>query len=71
MPDGDYETIASFLLDRLGSIPAEGTVVLWEGVAVRGRAMDGLRIASIEMVAPVDRSDDVAASSGTTSRGSA
>ncbi|MEZ5379842.1 MAG: hemolysin family protein [Acidimicrobiales bacterium] len=71
MPDGDYETIAGFLLDRLGSIPAEGTVVLWEGWQFEVVAMDGLRIASIEMVAPVDGSDDVAASSGTTSRGSA
>ncbi len=52
MPDGDYETIAGFLLERLGAIPAEGTLVLWEGWQFEIVALDGLRIASIQMVAP-------------------
>ncbi len=64
MPEGDYETIAGFLLDRLGSIPAEGTVVLWEGWQFEIVAMDGLRIASIEVIAP--DADNGGALAGTT-----
>ena len=52
MPDGDYETIAGFLLSRLGSIPVEGAIVIWDGWQFEVVAMDGLRIASIQMVAP-------------------
>ncbi len=52
MPEGGYETIAGFLLDRLGSIPVEGAIVVAEGWQFEVVAMDGLRIASIEMVAP-------------------
>ena len=31
LPEGDYETLAGFLLDRLGRIPAEGETVQTEG----------------------------------------
>ena len=31
LPDGDYETVAGFLLDRIGSIPSEGSAVqVWQ-----------------------------------------
>jgi CBS domain containing-hemolysin-like protein len=52
MPEGDYETIAGFLLDRFGHLPAEGETVAWEGWNLEVVAMDGRRIASIEMIAP-------------------
>ncbi len=52
MPDGEYETIAGFLLSSLGSIPVEGAIVIWDGWQFEVVAMDGLRIASIQMVAP-------------------
>jgi CBS domain containing-hemolysin-like protein len=58
MPEGDFETIAGFLLDELGHIPAEGETVVWRGWHFEVVAMDGRRIASVELVAPepVERS---------------
>ncbi len=52
MPVGDYETVAGFLLDQLGRLPVEGEIVRYEGWQFEVVAMDGRRIASIEMVAP-------------------
>ena len=52
MPEGDYETVAGFLLDQLGRLPVEGEIVRYEGWQFEVVAMDGRRIASIEMVAP-------------------
>ncbi len=53
MPDGDYETLAGFLLDQLGHVPEEGETVRHEGWELDVVAMDRLRIASIQIVAPV------------------
>lgn len=54
-PDGEYETIAGFLLDQFGRIPGEGEVVSWRGWELEVVAMDGLRIASVQIVAPQGR----------------
>ncbi len=51
LPEGDYETLAGFLLDRLGRIPEAGDVVVDTalGVALTVVEMDGLRIASVRI----------------------
>lgn len=54
MPEGEYETIAGFMLDVLGRIPDEGDSFdhdEWQFTVV---TMDGLRIASVVVVAPED-----------------
>jgi CBS domain containing-hemolysin-like protein len=47
IPDGDYETLAGFLLSRLGRIPEVGAVVHHDGWRLEVSAMDGLRIESV------------------------
>jgi CBS domain containing-hemolysin-like protein len=52
MPDGDYETIAGFVLDQLGRIPATGDSFHYDGWSIQVAEMDQLRIASLRLVAP-------------------
>jgi CBS domain containing-hemolysin-like protein len=54
MPDGDYETIAGLVLERLGRIPAEGDAAEVDGWWLTVTSMDRHRIAEIQ-VRPVDR----------------
>ena len=54
-PDGDYETIAGFLLDRLGHVPVVGERVDHNGWTVEVAAMDRLRIAAVRLTAPKPR----------------
>jgi CBS domain containing-hemolysin-like protein len=49
LPEGDYETVAGFILDRLGSIPRRGEVVRHEDWILRVTAMEGPRIRSIDL----------------------
>ena len=53
LPAGDYETVAGFLLDRLGSIPAEGTVVAHDNLRVAVVEMRGARIARVRVTRAV------------------
>ena len=52
LPDGPYETLAGFLLQRLGRIPDVGDEVVERGWRLRVEAMDRRRIASVRVVAP-------------------
>lgn len=47
---GEYETVAGFVLDRLGRIPTAGDDVVVEGARLVVRRMDDIRIAEIEVV---------------------
>ncbi|NPA31934.1 MAG: HlyC/CorC family transporter [Chloroflexi bacterium] len=42
--DPHYDTVAGFVLGRLGRIPKEGDQVTWNGVRLTVERMDGLRI---------------------------
>jgi CBS domain containing-hemolysin-like protein len=52
MPDGDYETIAGFVLDRLGHIPRRGEVVTVDGWRLAVIRMDRRRIATVQVTSP-------------------
>ena len=52
MPDGDYETLAGLVLDRLGHIPEPGEMTTLDGWRIEVVAMERLRIASVRVVAP-------------------
>lgn len=52
LPDGPYETLAGFVLDALGRIPAAGEEVAVSSWRLRVEAMDRRRVASIRVVAP-------------------
>jgi len=44
---GGYATVAGFVLDRFGRVPAEGESVEWEGYRFTVEALDGHRIARV------------------------
>jgi CBS domain containing-hemolysin-like protein len=47
VPDGDYETLAGFVLDRLGRIPDVGDHFDHDGWRVEVNALDRLRVATV------------------------
>jgi CBS domain containing-hemolysin-like protein len=53
MPEGEYETVAGFVLDRLGRIPEPGDWFEYKGWQIQVGEMDKRRIASLRLVAPV------------------
>jgi putative hemolysin len=56
--DPDYDTIAGFVLGKLGRIPRLQDTVEGGGVHLRVDAMDGLRIARISLV-PLDETEEI------------
>ena len=49
IPPGDYETLAGFVLARLGRLPANGDVLTYNGVRLTVTEMQGPRIKQIEI----------------------
>ncbi len=58
LKDPDYDTIAGFVLGKLGRIPRLQDVVEGEGVRLRVEAMDGLRIARLSLL-PLDEAEEL------------
>lgn len=52
MPDGSYDTLAGFVLDRLGHIPEVGETFVHDGWELSVREMDGHRVSVVRVVAP-------------------
>ena len=52
MPDGPYETLAGYVLYRLGRIPEPTAIVDDEGWRIEVLAVDGRRIVTLRVVAP-------------------
>jgi CBS domain containing-hemolysin-like protein len=52
IPDGEYETLAGFVLDRLGHIPEPGEHFTHEGWRIEVVERDRLRVATVRLVAP-------------------
>ena len=50
LPEGSYDTVAGFILDRLGRIPQEGDVVEYHDMWLTVKTMDGVRIAVVELL---------------------
>jgi len=55
LPDGEYETLAGFVLDRLGRIPEAGDRFLLDGWQVVVVEMDRHRVATVRLTAPTVR----------------
>ena len=47
IPEGDYETIAGFVLDRLGHIPREGETIAVDGYRISVAEVNGVKIESV------------------------
>jgi CBS domain containing-hemolysin-like protein len=52
IPEGEYETLAGFVLDRLGRIPTEGDTFLYEGWQAEVATMEKRRVAVVRLTAP-------------------
>lgn len=50
LPDGEYETVAGFVIDALGHLPAEGEFVDVEGIRLTVSRVEGVRVAELEVV---------------------
>ncbi len=60
MPEGEYETLAGFVLDRLGRIPEVGDRFSYDGWLIEVVEMDRRRVARVRLTAP-DRAAATAA----------
>jgi CBS domain containing-hemolysin-like protein len=52
LPDGEYDTLAGFVLDRLGHLPVPGEVATAGGWRFEVTDMDRHRIAAVRVTAP-------------------
>lgn len=55
MPEGDFETLGGFLLDRFRRIPSAGDQIAHDGWEFKIKQMDGRRIAEALAVRPPER----------------
>ena len=58
LPEGDYETLAGFLLANFGRIPAVGDAVRFSGWTFRVTEIDRLRIAQVHVTPPAEGEHD-------------
>ena len=49
LPEGDYQTVAGFILDSLGRIPEEGDMVEYENLRLTVKEMNGVKIETVEL----------------------
>jgi len=52
VPEGEYETLAGFVLDQLGHIPVVGESIEWQGWTFTVLEMDRRRITEVRLTAP-------------------
>ena len=50
IPEGDYQTLAGFILAQLGRIPENDDVVEYRDLSIIVKAMDGVRIDEVELM---------------------
>lgn len=50
--EGDFQTMAGFMLDHLGRIPATGDVFTWEDARFEVAGMDGRRVDKVVVTPP-------------------
>jgi CBS domain containing-hemolysin-like protein len=58
MPEGDYDTLAGFLLSLFERIPEVGEHTTHDGWEFKVTKMDDRRIAEVLMVAPSETDDE-------------
>lgn len=54
LPEGEFDTLAGFVLDVLGHIPEVGEQLSWDGWTLTVVAMDRRRVAEVAIVGPSD-----------------
>ena len=58
LPEGDYQTVAGFVLDALGRIPETGDVLEYGSLRLTVKEMSGVRIDSVEVRRAIAGSDE-------------
>ena len=58
LPDGEYDTVAGLLLDRLERIPAVGEAIVVDGVRIEVLEVDGFAIRRVSLRLDPDDGDD-------------
>jgi putative hemolysin len=63
LPPGPYQTVAGFVIDRLGRLPAVGDTIQYDGLEISVREMQRRRMSKINVVpraveGPVDLAVD-------------
>ena len=59
LPEGDYQTVAGFILYSLGRIPSEGDAVEYRNLRLTVKAMSGVRIDEVELRRVPAQQDEV------------
>ena len=59
MPEGDYDTLGGFLLERFGRVPKAGDHMAHDDWEFKVTSMDGRRIAEVLVIAPTEQEEDV------------
>ena len=59
LPEGDYQTVAGFILYSLGRIPLEGDTVEYRDLRLTVKAMSGVRIDEVELRRVPAQQDEV------------
>ncbi|MCB9780160.1 MAG: HlyC/CorC family transporter [Alphaproteobacteria bacterium] len=49
LPAGEYDTVAGFLLDQAGTVPAKGAEFHWNGLLFTVRSLEGRRITEVNV----------------------
>jgi putative hemolysin len=49
IPEGDYQTVAGFILDQIGYIPEAGEVLEYRNMKLTIKQMNGVRIDTVEL----------------------
>ena len=49
IPEGDYQTVAGFMLDRMGRIPEEGDALDFQDLRFTVKVMSGVKIEEVEL----------------------
>ncbi len=60
LPQGEYVTVAGFILERLGRVPDEGDMVEYGNLTLTVQAMDGVRIGHVDVLRTPTPEDDLA-----------
>ncbi len=64
LPDGPYETVAGFVMNRLGHVPSLGDAVEHDGLRLKVSALDGRRVSRVRVTRLPAGGDGSASGSG-------
>lgn len=58
LPEGEYDTLGGFILDRLGAIPEVGARIGFDGWTFEVLSMDGRRVGEVQITAPAEPEEE-------------